>query len=940
MEQKEWQKINDIVDTALDLDKEERATYIQKQCKRNKALKKQVTELLASIEESENAKYLEGTDAFPHNLARDLSQDEQKAPGSAMIGKTVGKYKILELIGHGGMGSVFKANRADEAYDKQVAIKILRRGMDTPSNIARFKRERNILANLDHPNIARLLDGGITQGGLPYLVMEYVQGTSLLTYCNNHQLSVPERITLFKAVCQAVQHAHKNAIIHRDLKPSNILVTDEGTIKVLDFGIAKLLDSNDQHSEQFRTRTGARMLTLSYAAPEQLESTAITTATDTYVLGILLFELLAGKHPFNIKKKAFTEIAQTIRKKMPDKPSVKFEGLKPSEQQSIAQSRNTTPSALSRKIKGDLDAIVLKALRKEPQTRYNSTDQLLEDLRRCENDLPIVARKDTIRYNTSKFIKRHKTGITVAAGFFLLVTSFIVFYTWKITQERNKAQIEAQKAKEVSAFLTDMFRASNPNYNPKDTVTAATFLKRGQERIDQLKDQPEVQAKLLDVMGRAYNELGRFDKAKPLIQKSLQLRKSHFGESSIEYAQSLDASVIRQRLMGNFAKAESLTRQSLSIIKAKDKDNIKLLTNGLNELGLILDQRGKYQEADSAYSIVLEMQQQIYEPNNPTLAHTLNNRAGVLRKLGEYQKAEKLYRQALTIWKEKHGDIHPSTSMGYNDLAIALNVQGKLAQAESLYKKALAIDKKLYESPDRHIAQSHNNIGTFYGQQGEYQKAKPHLEKSLRMRRKIYDNQHPRLAESLNNLARLHLELEDQEKARPFITEALEVDRANFGNEHPYVASDLSTLALIEKESGNYEQAEHYYQRSLAIFEDILPGDHRKIGELLMNLGEVLTLQDKTDKALPLLQQALSIQKKSYDKGTWQIAHANIIMGKALTQEGKFNNAEAYLTEGYQVLKKERGSSDRYTQQARKSLEALYEAWEKPTRAQKYKSEK
>ncbi|WP_440999084.1 tetratricopeptide repeat protein [Fodinibius sp. SL11] len=937
MEKQQWKKINRIVDTALDLDREERFTYIKKECEGEQALQQKVIEFLESIEQSETKQFLEGTQAYPKNLARDLSNSDLSKSASSMIGQVVGLYKIIELIGHGGMGSVFKAKRTDGVYNKSVAVKILRRGMDTPSNIGRFERERNILANLDHPNIARLLDGGITEDGLPYLVMEYVDGAPLLQYCEKNKLSIENRLALFEQVCLAVQHAHQNAIIHRDLKPSNILVDTKGKVKVLDFGIAKLMEP-DKEGATFQTRTGARMLTLGYAAPEQLENQIITTATDSYVLGIQLFELLAGVHPFELDDKNFVEIEEQIREEQPKTPSEKFVELPSQEQKQIVEKRNTSVKALLSTLKGDLDAIVMKALRKEPDHRYSTAEQLLEDINRLKTDLPIIAREDTFRYNASKFIKRHKTRLSVAAVFLLFIIGFTAFYTFQITQERNKAQLEAQKAQEVSDFLTDMFRASNPNYNPQDTVTAATFLKRGEERIDQLENQPEVQAQLLEVMGRAYTEIGQFEKANPLLKKSYRLRKTYQGTTSIAYSQSLDALVIFQRLRGNFAEAESLTRESISIIRNNHPNNETLLSNGLNELGLILDQRGKYQEADSVYKAVLQIQQRLYEPNHPKLAHTYNNRAGVLRKQGQYEQAEELYRRALAIWKKKNGDIHPSTAMGYHDLALILNQQGKLEKADSLYHKGLEIDKKLYEPPNRHIAQSYNNIGTFYGQQGRYEEAKPYLTKAVAMRRKLFSEFHPKLAESLNNLGRLYIELGNYEKAHPYLKEALTIDRENFGETHPYVAGDLANLARIEKENGSLSMAEKHLRKSLSIFKATLPSDHRKTADILTELGDLLVLQNNLTEAISLLQEALTIKRKSYNEKSWQVAHSKSILGKALTKSTEYQKAEPYLVQAYETLKKERGVSDNLTKQARNNVIKLYQAWGKLKMAKKYKS--
>ncbi|MDZ7682274.1 MAG: serine/threonine-protein kinase [Fodinibius sp.] len=390
MDKRQWTKINRIVDTALDLNREERATYIKNECE-DEALRRKVIELLDSIEQSKTEQFLEGTQAFPQNLTEDLRQTSAET-NSSLLDKTIGNYKITALLGHGGMGSVFKAVRADGAYDSPIALKILRQGMDTPSNVSRFERERNILSKLDHPNIARLLDGGITENGLPYLVMEYVDGIPLHTYCEDHHLSIHDRISLFKEICAAVQHAQNNAIIHRDLKPSNILITNDGTVKVLDFGIAKLL-KEDPEAVRLQTRTGDRILTLGYAAPEQLNAKPITAATDAYVLGILLYELLTGVSPLDIKKKGVTEIENTIRTKTPVKPSQRIQQLSESEKTKIAEERGCSVKALQRKLRGDIDAIVMKALRKEPQSRYRSAEQLLEDLNRWDENLPIIAGK-------------------------------------------------------------------------------------------------------------------------------------------------------------------------------------------------------------------------------------------------------------------------------------------------------------------------------------------------------------------------------------------------------------------------------------------------------------------------------------------------------------------------------------------------------------------
>ncbi|NGP88231.1 serine/threonine-protein kinase [Fodinibius halophilus] len=935
MKQHQWKKVNKIVDTALDLDKKERATYIEERCKDDKELKQQVTQLLASIEKSGTENFLGTPETYLSDIAGELSPGD--APmASSMIGQQVGNYSLHELIGHGGMGSVFKGERADEAYKKEVAVKILRRGMDTPSNIARFKRERNILANLDHSNIARLLDGGLTEEGLPYLVMEYVDGTPLLEYCNKHQLSVEKRLALFEQVCFAVQHAHQNAIIHRDLKPSNILVNTQGDVKVLDFGIAKLIEPDDEGAS-FQTRTGARMLTLGYAAPEQLASQTITTATDSYVLGILLYELLAGVHPFEMDEKSFVEIEEQIREQRPYSPSQRFSDLSTNNQQQIAEKRKTSPATLVKTLKGDLDAIVMKALRKEPNSRYSSAEQLLEDLNRQKTNLPIIAREDTFRYNASKFIKRHKTGLSVAAGFVLLLIGFTAFYTWQIAQERNKAQLEARKSQEVSTFLTDMFRASDPTFNPKDTVTAATFLKRGQERVEQLDGQPEVQAELLRVIGRAHIHIGNYDKAKKPLYRSLSIRKRIFQNPHSEIASSLREAGYLQRKIGNFAEAESLSREALDIQLATLGPDHKNTVKTQSQLAFVLSRQGKYKAADSLYAETLPKQRKLLSTYHPNIGTTLSDWALTLRQLGKFQKADTLKQQALEVWEQNYGRIHPQILQGLNDLAVVKEKMGNFAAADSLYQEALEINDKLYDKATPSTAQLLNNIGTTNIKAGRYEDAEPYLKKALDMRKELLRPNHPSMAESYINLGRLYVDQNKFAKAQPLIQKALKIDTEQHGKNHPYVAGDLRNLGFIAKQRGQYELAERHFKRSLEIMKKTLSSDHPSVAVSLASLGKVYLLQGNHEKAKPLLQEALEIRQKKFDQGDVRIAQSQVPLGATFIKSNNYEEAEKLLKAGYQTLKKERGPQHDATNDAKEYLVELYNSWGKHDLANEYK---
>lgn len=935
MEEQQWKKISKILDTALELKKEKRSAYIEKECTGDQQLKQTVTELLKSIEESNNTGYLEGAEAYPNELAIHLSKDEQRKE-SSLIGKKIGNYKILELIGHGGMGSVFLTERTDEAYDKKVALKLLRRGMDTPSNIARFRRERNILANLDHPNIARLLDGGVTDDGLPYLVMEYVEGTPLYEYCDNRQLSIEDRLELFQSICRAVQHAHKNAVIHRDLKPSNILVTDDEKIKILDFGIAKMMDPDDPKNNLYQTRTGARMLTLGYAAPEQIESEAITTATDVYTLGLLLYELLAGTHPFDLDRKNLTEIETIIRDEIPKKPSDKISALSASKSGELAKLRNTKPYALAKTLAGDLDAIVTKALRKEQNSRYDSAGHLLEDLERRKENLPVIARDDTLRYNTKKLLKRHLTSIGIAAGFLFLLLSFTAFYTWQIAEERNKAKTEAEKAQLVSNFLTDLFRASDPMFNPQDTVTAATFLQRGKKRIDQLDDQPEVKAKLLRVMGRAHVNLGEFNEAKPLLYKSLALRQDIFKDDNPKIANSLSSIAYLHQRMGNFAKSESLEKQALIIQQKTLSEDHKDIATTFSELAYVISRQGRYKKADSLYQKAFSLQQKKMKSNHPDIGETLNDWGFTLRQLGEYEKAVQMKEKALSIWRQNYGEVHPAILEVLNDLAVVKEEVGDFAAADSLYQKALEVDRQLSDGPNPGTAQLLNNIGATSLKAGHLDKAESYLKKSLVMRQEVLRPTHPSMAESYINLGRLYIDTEKFEKAKPMIQNALQIDKKQHGTNHPYVAGDLRNLGFIAKQRGNYDKAEEYFRKSLNILNNTLPSDHPSVAVSLASLGKVFNLKEDYPAAKPLLEESLEILEKKFDKDDIRIAQSQIPLGVCLMHLQKYERSEELLKSGYQTYTKERGLSNKNTQKARKYLVDLYEAWGKTEMAEKY----
>ncbi|HEY9231040.1 MAG TPA: serine/threonine-protein kinase, partial [Blastocatellia bacterium] len=527
-----WRQAKALLEEALAHDPAARAAWLAEACKGDAPLRQEVESLIASYEEDRD--FMEAPAVAAPSLA---------GAAPAPEGRMVGPYRLIREIGHGGMGTVFMAARADDQYRKRVAIKLVRRGMDSEQILARFRSERQILASLDHPNIARLLDGGTTDDGLPYFVMEYIEGQSIDRFCDEHKLTTVERLRLFRTACSAVHFAHQNLVVHRDLKPSNILVTPDGTPKLLDFGIAKLLKPELYAQTLTPTATSLRPMTPDYASPEQVKGTPITTASDVYSLGVLLYELLSGHRPYQIKSYTPVEIEKVICEQEPERPSAAIGRTVTTQSadgtltpETVSRPREGQPERLRRKLKGDLDNIILMALRKEAQRRYSSVEQFSEDLRRHLEGLPVIARKDTFAYRAGKFVSRNKVAASVALAFVLLLAVSLVI----IVRQSVRAARERDKAQQVAQFLAEIFKVSDPGESRGASVTAREILDKGAERIDrELSGQPEVQATLMATIGQVYESLGLYDDAARMLETALNTRLALFGREHPDVAESM-----------------------------------------------------------------------------------------------------------------------------------------------------------------------------------------------------------------------------------------------------------------------------------------------------------------------------------------------------------------------------------------------------------------
>jgi len=792
----------------------------------------------------------------------------------SLHGRRLGPYRIERKLGEGGMSTVYVAVRTDLAYQQRVAIKIFGFSPDRADLLLRFQSERQILASLSHPSIARLLDGGATVEGLPYLVMELIEGVPVDRYCEEHGLTVPERIDLFLKICEAVAYAHRNLVVHRDLKPANILVDAEEIPKLLDFGIAKLLAGAPLPLVSDETRTGQRLMTPQYASPEQVAGGPITTATDVYSLGVLLYVLLTGRLPHRVDAERPGELERAIAERPPEPPS------------------QVAPPERRRALQGDLDNIVLTALRKEPDRRYPAVDLLAEDLRRHRQGLPVTAIPATLGYRLRKFVGRYPLAVGAWSATFLVILGLAITMTYQSVRLRR----ERDTAVRVTGFLEDIFKSSDAEESGGKDLKARELLDRGGAKVlAELKGQPETQATLALTIGKAYRSLGLYDSAAPLLERSVVLRRQRFGEADLAVAESLDnladlylrrdeivkaeqsarrAVAIRRALRGeddpaiseslnglamvylakmDLATAEPLFREALRIRRKQfgkaDKGNVPILTN----LAVVEKEKGDLAAAEGLYSEAISLARKEYGPAHPWTSILLNNLAVLLTRRGDLAGAEATYREALAVSRRAFGEEHPSIALQLNNLASVLVDRGQWAEAESLYRQALAMQRKLLGNNRDHVSVILNNLADLLSLKGEPGEARPLYEESLRVVRKVFGEEHPRVADQFANLAGLLVKQGDLKAAEPLAQESLSIRRKNFGETHPSYASSLVVLGGLRLAQRRPAEAEPLLRQALAIFQSKLPANHQDTADAKSQLGSCLAALGRPVEAEPLL---------------------------------------------------------------------------------------
>ncbi len=761
-------------------------------------------------------------------------------------GRRIGPYLLRRQIGEGGMGLVWEADQ-QEPIRRRVALKMVKRGMDTAEFIARFSSERQALAMMNHPAIARVLDAGATEEGRPYFVMEYVEGVPLNVYCDQERLSIRRRLELFVHVCEGVQHAHQKAIIHRDLKPSNVLVTEvdgQPLPKIIDFGVAKALDRS-QFDDTLSTGAGQLIGTPEYMSPEQtgLTGEGLDTRTDVYALGVLLYELLVGQRPFrreDLAAMSFLEVLQVIREVEPPRPSTRATTISrhtPEVLADLARSRDCEPAGLVRRLRGDLDWIVMKALEKDRERRYDSASALAEDVRRHLEDQPVSAGPPSKRYRVRKFVRRHRTGVLaggVALAAILLGIAGTTTGMIRAVNAERRARLEAATAQQVSSFLVGLFQVSDPDQARGSTITAREILDAGSERIGtELAGQPLTQARLLGTMGTVYRKLGLLEAAEPQLQRALELRRGQPGVPASDLAASLGELADLYLDQARYADAEQALREAMPLVDEADREGRLQLAGSLTDLGSVYRRQGRYDEADPLYRQALDIRLSELGPRSPVVADSYNSLAILGWNRGRFDEAERLYLQALAIWEGAYGEDHADVAKGLNNLALLYHHQKRHREAQRMYERAIGIYERILGPEHPRLATAVNNLGLVMHEQGDLDAAEPRYLRALEIREKVLGAAHPDVAQTLNNLGNLRRDQKRWGEARADYERALAIRRAALGESHSDVGWTLRDMGRMLREQGLPAEADGYFARALVIFRASLGTDHPDLAEFL-----------------------------------------------------------------------------------------------------------
>jgi serine/threonine-protein kinase len=861
------ERVAELFALASDLGPEERQGWLASECGDQPELAAEVESLLAA--EGSAGHFLE-------DLDRDQAAELIREDDAKTVPEQTGPYRLLRELGRGGMATVYLGERADDAYRKQVAVKVMRTVAWEPEEmLRRFRTERQVLASLEHPNIAHLLDGGTTEEDRPYVVMEYIDGVPIDEYCERQGLGIDDRIRLFLVVCEAVAHAHKNLVVHRDVKPSNVLVSADGAPKLLDFGIAKLLAPDAADGTMVATREMGRLMTPTYASPEQVRGEAITTATDVYSLGVLLYQLLAGRPPFELAGKSLAEVERVVCGVEPEPP---------------------------RTGKRDLDNIVLEALRKEPAARYATVGELAEDLRRYLGGLPVSARPATVWYRAGKFVRRHRAGVSAALVAAVVMAATAGYYTRRLAIERDLARAEAAKARQVTELLVGLFRGSSPQQSGRGDVTARELLEEGARKLEtELAGQPEIHAELLHTIGGVYFDLGLLEEASELVERALESRRELFGVDSAEVADSRLLLANVRTAQADYDAARELMDQALALRGSLFGEETEEYAEALYGKARVEVFAANDREARDLIERVLALRERLHGPDSIEVAKVLDVLGIVSRRLDDPEQAEAAYRRSLAIGERVLGSEHSNLAPTLNNLGVLLSRTDRLEEARATYARALAIYERAYGPDHDLVAGTLDNLGETLKNLGRAEESIPLVQRALAYREQHLGPDHHATGTTLNTLANIYRELGRYDEAVPLYQRAAKAMAAGLGEDHFWVAWPLGNLAKLYTLRGETALARPLFERSLELRLAALGEEHSLVAGSLEDLARLEEAEGHPAEAIELYRRAAAARRIHPESQRDQLAETLRALAATLMATGAADEAATLEREAAEI---------------------------------------
>ncbi|MEZ5319300.1 MAG: serine/threonine-protein kinase [Vicinamibacterales bacterium] len=877
----DWERVQALFHEALARPAAERRAWVQGACGGDAAL---VAEVWSLVEADAAGSAV--LDAGLPGLARTLLDEAHAAPGPPVFGR----YRVLSRLGEGGMGVVYAARRDD--LEATVAIKVLRHAWLSPARRGRFADEQRILAQLDHPGIARIHDADVLPDGTPWFAMEYVDGVAIADFCRDRALPLPARLAVFRDVCDAVAHAHARLVVHRDLKPSNILVRADGRVKLLDFGISKQLQSpGEADAPVDPTRTVARLMTPAYAAPEQIAGGPVSVQTDVYALGVILYELVAGRRPFDLSDRTPAEAEALIVSADPPRPS-------------------TSPDrvAAGRAAWADLDVLCLTALQKAPGRRYASVEALVRDLDHFRRGEPLEARPDRLAYRAGKFARRHWRSLATAAVVGLMLAGMATYYTWRLSAARAGAVAEAARVERIQRFMTSLFEGGDEAAGPAADLRVRTLIDRGAQQAAALDADPAAQADLYRTLGELYQKLGEFPRADDLLGRALDLDRRLAADGAqadagapIDAGARVGATLVAQALLrldeARLDEAERLAREGLAQARATRPAVHPDVARATAALGQVLEARGDTTGAIAAGEEAVRLYAEGGE-HTAEYAAALGQLADAHYYAGDYDTADAINQRVLAAVKRIYGERHPRVADVLINLGASQVDRGRYREAEAFYRPAVAI------------------LEAFYGPD------------------------HYRTASALTMLGRALVYQKQFDEGVPLLARALDVQERVNGPVHPRVASALNDLGSAALQQGRLDEAEARFRRMLDVYRQVYAGEHYLQGIALSNLASVLMAKGEVARAEALYREAIGIYTRTQGADHLNTGIARIKLGRALVRQRRWRDAETELLAGDAIVSARAAPTVSWLVSAREDLVTVYEALGEPDKAAAYRAPK